>query len=147
MGLRLVRPDQTNRYLSAVLADASGAFRSILTLPDDTPAGAATALAQGTQSGRQATAPLQVGGTPLLPTPQQTPPQIILPPATLVPVTPQPVPAQVAFSPVPAVPDTADQRFFSAVGHTLGKPSCATGKRTAAWPISATRCTEEFTEV
>jgi subtilisin family serine protease len=150
VGLRLIGSDSNNRYLTALLADGSGAFRTTFVLPPETAPGPATALAQGTVSGRQATATVAVGagGTPPTAPPATTVPTqpIMLPPATLVPVAPVPVPGSAAFTPI-AAPDLPDGRYFPEVGHTLRQPFLGYWEAHGGLPIFGYPISEPFAEV
>jgi subtilisin family serine protease len=149
IGLRLIGSDSNNRYLTAIVADGSGAFRTTFPLPPETAPGPATALAQGTASGRQATATVAVGpggapppGPTVTPAPTQP---IALPPATLVPVAPVPVDRSLAFTPVPSL-DLPDGRFFPAVGHTLRPPFLGYWEGQGGLPIFGYPISEPFAE-
>ncbi len=150
VGLRLIGADSNNRYLTAIVADPGGGFRTTFTLPPETAPGPATALAQGTISGRQATASIQVGSggpTPAGPTATAAPTQpLALPPATLVPVAPAPVDRSAAFTPLPP-PDLPDGRYFAAVGHTLRQPFLGYWEANGGLPIFGYPISEPFAEV
>jgi subtilisin family serine protease len=146
VGLRLIDTAATNRYLGAALAGDDGAFQALVSLPPDAVPGPATALAQGTASGAQGVAALVVGEPPPPTTAPSPSPQIGLPPVTLVPATPVPVDRTLAFSPVPAVPDSAGRRYFPAAGHTLSRPFLDYWEAHGGLPIFGYPISEPFVE-